>query len=307
MKINFKNWSIRNQLVSFSLLLLLTTVITIGVMTYRVAEHGIRSEVRQKIEEQAQTYKQLVDNAVNQIELYQGYYKSFLLDIRRNAVSVLAYRDQLQHSEIVRFQDAALENFKKIEQLYPFAKEHNIAYEDLEKTIAQYKNYLALCVDKKATPEQETEFRQIGRTLVEQGERFAVDVAEQKMFEDIRTQILSAKVGETGYMFALNSKCVLTIHPHIEGTDLSQHEFMQTFAKMKNGYHEYIWEGKMKIAAFAYVPEKDWILVSSSYLSDFMGALYSIRNFILIATLIASILGSLGVLKKACVSIFYFL
>ncbi len=299
MKINFKNWSIRNQLVSFSLFLLLTTVITIGVMTYRVAKQGIMSEVKQKLDEQVQTYTSLIHSSLEQIELYQGYYKSFLLDIRRNAVSVLAYRDQFQHSDIVKFQDAALENFKKIEQMYTFAKEQNIAYEDLEKTIAQYKNYLALCVDKKATPEQEADFRKTGAALVEQGERFAGEVAQKKLFLDIREQVMSAKVGETGYMYVIDSNGLLIIHPTSEGVNISQHAFIKDITRSKNGFIEYPWEGRMKVVSYSYISEKDWILASGSYLSDFMGALNTIRNFILIATIIASILGSLMILWLA--------
>ncbi len=300
MKFKFKNLSIKAQLISFSLCLLLSTVIAVGWLTYNVAEHGITQEVEQKINEQAQTYATLISNSVEQIPLYKGYYKSFLLDIRRNAVSILAYQGKYSDDKIVAFQDRALDGFKKIEELFPFAKENNVDYEDLSNTIAKYKKYLALTVDKKATEADKEAFRTTGQHLVEQGERFTDDVAKKKLFNDVRSQILAAKVGKTGYMYVMAADGTLIMHPTSEGVNLaSKYDFAKEMVANKTGFTSYLWEGREKIVAYKYIPEENWILASGSYLSDFMGALNTIRNFIIIATLISVFVGTLLILWLA--------
>lgn len=296
---NFKDWSIKAKLIGFSLSLLLATVIIMGVSTYNVAKKGIMNEVRQKISEQVTTYVQLVENFDSQIDLYNGYYKSFLLDVRRNAVSILYYQDKFTKDQIQKFNDDALANFKKIETEFDYAEKHDIEYTDLKDTIKQYKTYLALTVANKMTDEQKNDFRTVGEQLVKQGERFAVEVAESKLFNAIREQILAAKVGKTGYMYVMNTKGDLIIHPTSEGKNLSNYDFIQTMLKNKNGFIQYPWEGKEKILEYVYMPEKDWILASGSYLSDFMGALYTIRNFVVIGIIVSSIVGALLIMWLA--------
>ncbi len=299
MNLNFRDWSIKAQLISFSLALLLATVLSIGFLTYNSSKNGIENEVKQKMEEQVKTYAMLLNNSINQIEYYQGHYRSYLLNVRRNAVSMLAYMDKVPQSEIEMFYNRIIEDFDKIEALFPLAKQSGIEYEDLQQTIAQYKEFMRLTVSKSMTEEQKKECRIAGQNLVKQGERFAKEIGERQLINDVRAQILAVTVGKTGYMFALNSNCDLVLHPKIEGKNLSNEDFIQKIVSMKNGYLEYIWEGKKKIAAFSYIPQKDWILVSSSYLSDFMGALYTIRDVIIGGIVVAMIVGSLLILWLA--------
>lgn len=119
--------------------------------------------------------------------------------------------------------------------------------------------------------------------------------SELNILEDLKQKIKSVKVGKTGYMYVLNSKGVILVHPDIntEGKGLSNENFIQTMIKQKNGYIEYLWQGKSKVSGFAYYEPKDWIIASSSYKDDFTGAIDLIKYIVLITCLIIILAGFL--------------
>ncbi len=114
----------------------------------------------------------------------------------------------------------------------------------------------------------------------------------EQTIADFKEKILKQKVGDTGYMFVLNSKADAVIHPTIEGQNIYKFDFAKEMTKKKSGYSMYEWKGKMKVAAYSYYKEFDWIIGSSSYLSDFTGPLVKIRNVIL-TVMIAAIVFAL--------------
>lgn len=112
-------------------------------------------------------------------------------------------------------------------------------------------------------------------------EKEAAEVASFKK------KLLAQKVGETGYMFVLNSSGDTLIHPKLEGKNLANLPFIKEMINSKEGVLKYVWEGQEKLVVFSYYPEKDWIIASGSYLSDFMGSVVQIRNIMIMVTLIS--------------------
>ena len=92
---------------------------------------------------------------------------------------------------------------------------------------------------------------------------------ENSIIVNFKNNIKNEKVGKTGYMYVMNSKGDLIVHPKKEGENIFQHQFIQDICKMKTGFMNYLWEGREKIVAFTYFPKNDWIIASGSYYEDF--------------------------------------
>ncbi|HCY85518.1 MAG TPA: hypothetical protein DHV36_10325, partial [Desulfobacteraceae bacterium] len=120
-------------------------------------------------------------------------------------------------------------------------------------------------------------------------------VAKEKAL--FKEKLAAVRVGKTGYMYVMDSRGNLIIHPTNEGKSIYTHEFIQTICREKDGVLRYPWEGEDKIAAYTYFEPLDWIIVSGSYVKDFSGVIYSIRNMIMIIcgiSLTAAVLLSLA-------------
>lgn len=122
---------------------------------------------------------------------------------------------------------------------------------------------------------------------------FFVGVPERSA--TLREGLLSQKVGETGYIYTINTQGVLQIHPAKEGSDLSMHDFIkEMIAKAPNltngeiGWVQYPWinkelgetEARDKIVAYTYFKDWDWIIATGSYLEEFTSPVNNIRNAI---------------------------
>ena len=83
------------------------------------------------------------------------------------------------------------------------------------------------------------------------------------------------KIGDTGYLAAVSSRGILTIHPKSEGVNASKHAFMQRAMKKKNGFLSYKWKNKgekverEKVGWMTYFKPWDLIVWASSYKDEF--------------------------------------
>ena len=111
-------------------------------------------------------------------------------------------------------------------------------------------------------------------------------ITEPEARKQAETLLLSQSVGQTGYIYCVNGKGVITVHPHSQvlGQNLSKWAFIQQQKKQKNGYIEYNWknpddeEEKPKVLYMSYFEPWDWIISVSSYKSEF-ATLVSIEDF----------------------------
>jgi methyl-accepting chemotaxis protein len=99
----------------------------------------------------------------------------------------------------------------------------------------------------------------------------------------LKQSILAIKVGETGYVAALDAgkqKGVATIHPAKEGANLLAakdsrgFEFVREMVDKKSGSIRYEWanpakrSAREKVAVFDHYPGWDWVVVSTSYVEE---------------------------------------
>ncbi|SFM89798.1 Cache 3/Cache 2 fusion domain-containing protein [Methanolobus profundi] len=109
----------------------------------------------------------------------------------------------------------------------------------------------------------------------------------------IKDEMSKITVGETGYVYVMDSNGDFIIHPTSEGESVIDHDFTQEIIETKEGTVRYDWEGSEKIASYTYYEPNDWYIVSSSYTEEFEGPLTAIRNSLVMAILIFVILGSI--------------
>ncbi|MCG8686109.1 MAG: cache domain-containing protein [Desulfobacterales bacterium] len=98
--------------------------------------------------------------------------------------------------------------------------------------------------------------------------------------------LLSQTVGETGYIYCIDSKGIAVVHPRpkIRNKDFSYRKFIQSQIRDKEGYLEYNWKNpgeldeRPKALYMSYFEPWDWIISVSSYKSEF-AKLVSVDDF----------------------------
>jgi len=131
----------------------------------------------------------------------------------------------------------------------------------------------------------------------------AVDfTAELKVLSD---QILKAKIGKTGYIYALEAspgkdQGTLRIHPANVGKnilaskDAHGFEFIRDIIQRKNGVSRYFWINpalgetvpRQKIVAFGYLKEWDWVIAAGAYTEELTTEGVYVRNAMMLATVL---------------------
>ncbi len=112
-----------------------------------------------------------------------------------------------------------------------------------------------------------------------------VGIPEDPFINHIKEKMKSIVVGKTGYLYVIDSKGNLIIHPDREGENLYEYDFIKTITETKEGYIQYPWEGRDKVVAYTYYEPRDWIIASGSYIEDFSGPIYAIRNGLIYSNL----------------------
>ncbi|MBF0378097.1 MAG: cache domain-containing protein [Desulfamplus sp.] len=92
-----------------------------------------------------------------------------------------------------------------------------------------------------------------------------------------RNLLLSQKIGETGYIYCINSDGMVKVHPKLpHNFDASLFSFVKKQIVEKNGYIEYDWKNpgeyfeRPKVLYMEYFEPWDWIISVSSYRSEFL-------------------------------------
>ncbi len=103
------------------------------------------------------------------------------------------------------------------------------------------------------------------------------EAARRTEIEHVQQELLTYKVGVTGYYYALDLEGNVIFHPDaaIVGTDQSGKEPVDTQVVRRTGYLEYMWKNtyedapRRKALYMEYLPELDWILTATSYRAEF--------------------------------------
>nr|WP_320190749.1 cache domain-containing protein [uncultured Desulfobacter sp.] len=104
------------------------------------------------------------------------------------------------------------------------------------------------------------------------------DISESEAKNNAVQVLLSQTVGETGYLYCIDSKGIAVVHPQkgVLGHDFSFRKFIQKQISEKEGYLEYEWKNpgetleRPKALYMSYFEAWDWIISVSSYKSEFI-------------------------------------
>ncbi len=112
---------------------------------------------------------------------------------------------------------------------------------------------------------------------------FSAGIDFTRALADLKKNILSIQLGETGYFFAMSTQAgsegIIDVHPLIEGKnvlgikDQTGREPLREVFNMRNGHLSYSWSNKgepaeEKIMAFLEFPEWNWIVAGSTYMRE---------------------------------------
>lgn len=100
------------------------------------------------------------------------------------------------------------------------------------------------------------------------------------LLDRFRESIKAMKIGKTGYTYIMDKNALMRIHPSLEGKnvremrDATGYDFVGEMLEKKNGVIRYQWidpgkdKPREKVAAYAYFPEWEWLIVSSPYVDE---------------------------------------
>lgn len=133
-------------------------------------------------------------------------------------------------------------------------------------TEVSLKNYL------RATAEKNLEIALYYQQRASRGE-LSEAVAKRQVAEIF----LHQRIGESGYIYSLDSDGILQVHPErsLVGINISNYDFVSVQKKRKNGYLVYDWQNpgeermRGKALYMAYFEPWDWIISVSTYRSEF--------------------------------------
>lgn len=130
-------------------------------------------------------------------------------------------------------------------------------------------------------------------------------------FTDLKQKIKNKRVGKTGYIYCIDRKGTLRIHPESEGrniidaTDSNGNPFIREMIQNKSGWIRYPWQNegdpkpRMKIVRYEYFKVWDWIVAVGSYEDEFYREANAIKSHIFVSTLI--LIGIVGFLATILV------
>lgn len=116
---------------------------------------------------------------------------------------------------------------------------------------------------------------------------------EQKAFANLKQKIKAKRVGRTGYIYCMDRKGNLTIHPEAEGEniyaarDSDGTPFIQIMSRQREGWIRYPWQNpgetdsRRKIVRYLYYQPWDWVVAVGSYEDEFYQEANLIKSRIL--------------------------
>lgn len=98
-------------------------------------------------------------------------------------------------------------------------------------------------------------------------------ISEPEAKKRAASLLLSQKIGESGYIYCIDSQGILQVHPKpaLRGVNISDYPFAREQKQRKSGYLEYDWrnpdeiEERPKVLQMVYFEPWDWIISASAY------------------------------------------
>ena len=115
--------------------------------------------------------------------------------------------------------------------------------------------------------------------------------------EEFKNFIKNVKIGEKGYIYFVDLKGNILIHPNLENKNISNESFFkEIYSNKKEGNLSYAYEGKNKIISYKLLANSDMIIISSIDESDFLEDIFQhfIQNIVILGIAFIFIIGILS-------------
>lgn len=120
----------------------------------------------------------------------------------------------------------------------------------------------------------------------------AIAVGNNVLNSYLEEKINEINVGDTGYVYIVDSKGKILVHPEKKGMDISNEHFFKKLKELKSGNVDYTVQGTNKRAYYKYFKEWDWYIVVTTNYDDLAYSTTSIfSNLVLGGMLISIIVG----------------
>ncbi|MBE6069091.1 MAG: HAMP domain-containing protein [Clostridium lundense] len=114
----------------------------------------------------------------------------------------------------------------------------------------------------------------------------AIALGYEALNEYLEKTLSDIKIGQTGYVYIMNSKGDVLVHPNIKGQNIGDYDFSKKMFKSNNGVIEYKFKGISKLAAYKYFQPWDWYIVTTANYDDLKSSSKSILNMTLITMIL---------------------
>jgi PAS domain S-box-containing protein len=120
-----------------------------------------------------------------------------------------------------------------------------------------------------------------------------VGVPENNVYGPLKEEILHTKLGKNGYLYVMNSKGDLLVHPTSQGSNVKDEDFVKAMIANKDNVKTsterltYVWQGTTAVGYYTYFSPLDWIIAARVDPADFSGPVDSLRNAIIIILLLS--------------------
>lgn len=107
----------------------------------------------------------------------------------------------------------------------------------------------------------------------------------------LEKSINDIKIGQTGYIYIIDSRGNEIIHPTNKGSNIGEYDFAKKIISNKNGTIEYTHKGIQKLAYYKYYEPWDWYIVATANYDDLKSSSTSILHTLILSGLIISLFG----------------
>jgi two-component system NtrC family sensor kinase len=130
--------------------------------------------------------------------------------------------------------------------------------------------------------------------------------AEARSFEELKRRVKEKRVGQSGYIYALDAEGRAVIHPFREGevlfdeVDGEGRYFIREMVEKRSGWIRYPWQNvtdpsaRMKVVRYLHFEPWDWIVAVGSYENEFFAQAEAIRARVT-ETMLLLIFGAISV------------
>ena len=314
---NLKNVTINKKIIVFALILTILPVTAVGIFSYEQTSTAIREQLHERLDEQVFMEEEYIDavfsvgqenlatNTAVSEEVFYSYGDATISDGKmiigsdyvvngdtsivdkiQNQVGGVVTIFQVQNGYATRIATTILDSSGNralgttvSDEVYSTVVTNRETYTGRASVLGEY--YLT-----SYEPIKDVSGKTIGI--------LSIGIPEEVYRQKIKEQMSEIVVGETGYMYVIDSNGDVIIHPSIEGDNVVQHDFAKEIIANKDGRINYIWEGREKVMSYAYYPDKDWIVVTGTYLDEFEAPVRAIKNGLVAAVLVFAILGAVA-------------